>query len=46
MRSTMEIAISDSHDDYFAKNLLLIRAELRAALAVFRPSAFCAVSGL
>ena len=32
--------MSNSHDDFFIKNLVAIRAEERGALAVFRPSAF------
>lgn len=34
------IEISDSHGDYFVKNLLAIRCELRVALAVYQPKAF------
>ena len=46
VRSDMAIAISDSHDDYFAKNKSLLRCEMRAAFAIYRPTAFCKVSGV
>jgi hypothetical protein len=42
----MRFKVSDSHSDYFIKNLLAILAEIRAALVVFRASAFCEVTGL
>lgn len=34
------IYISDSHADFFARNLIAILAEMRAAFAVIRPAAF------
>jgi HK97 family phage major capsid protein len=46
MRQGLTLQVSDSHDDYFVKNLLAIRAELRAALAVYRPAAFCKITGI
>ncbi len=46
MRQGVTLQVSDSHDDYFVKNLLAIRAELRAALAVYRPAAFCKITGI
>lgn len=45
-RSAMEIAVSDSHSDYFVKNKLAVRAEIRLTLACFRASAFCTVTGI
>ena len=45
-RSDLQIAVSDSHSDFFIRNQLMIRAEIRIALAVFRPEAFCMVSGV
>jgi hypothetical protein len=45
-RSNLAIAISDSHSDFFIKNKVMLRAELRVALACFRPAAFCQVTGL
>ena len=46
IRSGVDIRISDSHDDYFVKNLLAVVAEMRVALAVYRPGAFCKVTGI
>jgi HK97 family phage major capsid protein len=45
-RSNLAIALSDSHSDFFIKNKVMLRAELRVALACFRPAAFCQVTGL
>jgi len=35
--------VSDSHSDFFVRNLVAILGELRAAFAVIRPSAFVEV---
>jgi hypothetical protein len=40
------VEASNSHADYFQRNLTAIRAEERLALAVYRPGAFGAVTGL
>lgn len=45
-RSELAFAVSDSHDDFFYKNLLALRVEERLALVVFRPAAFCTVTGI
>jgi hypothetical protein len=45
-RRDLEIAVSDSHSDFFIKNQVMVRAEVRVALACFRPSAFCQVTGI
>lgn len=40
MRQPITIEISTEHADYFTRNMVAIRAEMRAALLVMRPSAF------
>ena len=40
MRRDATILISDSHASNFTSNVLIILAEMRAALAVYMPSAF------
>jgi HK97 family phage major capsid protein len=45
-RGGMRVEASNSHSDFFTRNLVAIRAERRAALAVYRPSAFGTVTSL
>jgi HK97 family phage major capsid protein len=40
------VEVSNSHASYFQSNMLMLRCESRLGLAVYRPSAFTAVSGL
>jgi len=42
-REQTQILTSDSHSDFFIRNLIAILAELRAAFFVLRPSAFVSV---
>jgi HK97 family phage major capsid protein len=45
MRKGVTVQVGFINDD-FQKNRQSIRAELRAALAVYRPAAFCSVTGI
>lgn len=42
----LRVEASNSHSDFFVKNLVAIRAEERGALAVYRPAAFGTCTGL
>jgi HK97 family phage major capsid protein len=46
MRQGIEIEISDSHAGLFIQYTLAIRASVRAAFIVYRPTAFCQVTGI
>ncbi|WP_370944013.1 phage major capsid protein [Amycolatopsis sp. cg5] len=43
-RQQASLTVTDSHADFFVRNLVAILAELRAAFGVIQPSAFCKVS--
>lgn len=43
-RHDARVYTTDSHSDYFIRNLFVILAEQRIALAVFRPAAFASVA--
>lgn len=45
-REGVSLSVSDSHSDFFVRNLLAILAELRAAFGVLDPQAFCTVTGI
>ena len=45
-RGGQSVEATNSHSDFFARDLTAIRAESRLALGLYRPSAFTAVSGL
>ena len=44
MREGISIALSDSHDDYFVKNLVAILAEFACAAGAMETVAFCEIS--
>ena len=46
VRRGVEVQISSEHDEFFIQGLQAIKAEMRAALAVLRESAFCHVENL
>lgn len=46
VRRGVTVSASNSHSDYFTKRLVAIMAEMREALAVYRPGAFGKVTGL
>ena len=44
-REQASVTVSDSHADFFIRNLVAILAEERVAFAVTRPTAFCTITG-
>jgi HK97 family phage major capsid protein len=42
----IKVEASNSHQDYFIKNLTALRSEIRCALAVMVPAAFAEITGL
>jgi len=46
LREGAQVLASDSHSDFFIKNLVVLLAELRAAFGVLVPTAFCTVTGI
>lgn len=45
-RRGIEVQITDSHSDFFRYGKQALRADVRAAMPIYRPSAFCEVTGL
>jgi HK97 family phage major capsid protein len=45
-REQASIVVSESHADFFVRNLLAIRAEMRAAFGALRPSALVKITGI
>jgi HK97 family phage major capsid protein len=43
-RQGVDLAISDSHSDFFAKNQLAIRLTMRMGFVVYKPTAFCSIT--
>ena len=46
MREGVDLAVSDSHSDFFAKNQLAIRLTMRLGFAIYRPTAFCTITAM
>ncbi len=46
IKRNIGVQISNSHDDYFVNGKQAVRADMRAAFAVYRPAAFCEVTGI
>lgn len=44
IRRGLNVKVSDSHGSFFTQGKLAIRADIRAAFVVYRPSAFCIIS--
>lgn len=43
-RNDAQVYTTDSHDDFFIRNILVLLAEVRLTLAIFRPAAFVKVT--
>ena len=45
-RSGIEVKVSDSHSTYFIEGKQAIRADFRVAFVIYRPEAYCTVTGI
>ena len=45
-RQGMEIAMSDSHDENFVKDIMVMKATVRLGFPVYRPTAFCTITNI
>jgi HK97 family phage major capsid protein len=45
-RRGIQVKVSDSHSDFFVNGKQAVRADVRVALPIYRPSAFCKVTGI
>lgn len=43
-RAGMEVAMSDSHDDFFTKDKVMMKASLRLGFPIYRATAFCSIT--
>jgi HK97 family phage major capsid protein len=46
VRKGIDVQVSNSHSDFFVRGQLAIRADMRVAIVIYRPTAFCTVTGL
>jgi HK97 family phage major capsid protein len=46
LNSGVDVYVSDSHKDWFQRNVLALLAEIRAAFGVLRPDAFATVTAI
>lgn len=45
-RRGVDVQVSNSHSDFFINGKQAVRADMRVALVVYRPTAYCTVTGL
>lgn len=45
-RSGLDVQVSNSHSTFFIEGKQAIRADIRVALVVYRPTAYCMITGL
>ena len=43
-RQGMEVAMSDSHSDFFTKDKVMMKASMRLGFAIYRATAFCSIT--
>jgi len=43
-REGMEVAMSDSHSDFFTKDKVMMKASMRLGFAIYRATAFCSIT--
>jgi HK97 family phage major capsid protein len=45
-RQGMEVAMSDSHDENFVKDIMVMKASVRLGLPIYRATAFCSITNI
>lgn len=46
VRRGIDVQVSNSHSTYFVEGKQAVRADVRAAFVVYRPAAFCSITGI